>query len=84
MRLGGSLARRRGGRGKRPSRTVAKSKKSGARVAGAGTRLFAALVGVAIVAWLGGYVISTQLLFPAPPPTGDLFEVPSVRGLGLA
>jgi len=84
MRLGGSLARRRGGRGKRPSRTVAKSKKSGARVAGAGTRLFAALVGVAIVAWLGGYAISTQLLFPAPPPTGDLFEVPSVRGLGLA
>ncbi len=28
-----------------------------------------------------GYVVSTRLLFPMPPPPGDLFEVPDVRGL---
>lgn len=83
MRLGGSLARRRGRRRRRPSKGAAKSKKRGSG-ATRGWRLFAALAGVAILAWVGGYVISTQLLFPAPPPPGDLFEVPSVRGVGLA
>jgi serine/threonine-protein kinase len=46
--------------------------------------LFSALGGLAILGWLGGYVISTQVLFPTPPPQGDLFEVPDMRGLGLA
>jgi serine/threonine-protein kinase len=31
-----------------------------------------------------GYLISTLLLFPAPPPPGDLFTVPDVRGSGMA
>ncbi len=84
MRLGGSLARRRGGRGRRPSRAAAKSKKRGWRSPEVGSRLFAALGGLAILGWIGGYVISTQLLFPAPPPPGDLFEVPDIRNLGLA
>jgi serine/threonine-protein kinase len=37
-----------------------------------------------VVGWLFGYVLATQVLFPAPPPPGDLFDVPDVRGLGIA
>lgn len=83
MRLGGSLARRRGGRRRRPSRAAAKSKKRGWRFPEVGSRMLAALGGLALLGWTGGYLISTQLLFPAPPPPGDLFEVPDMRGLGL-
>ena len=84
MRLGSSLARRRGGRGRRPSQAAARSKKRGWRFPEVGLRWFAALGGLAILGWTGGYVISTQLLFPAPPLPGDLFDVPDIRGLGLA
>jgi serine/threonine-protein kinase len=37
-----------------------------------------------VVGWLIGYLLSTRVLFPAPPPPGDLFEVPDLRGLALA
>ncbi len=37
-----------------------------------------------LLGWLGGYLITTQLIFPLPPPPGDLFEVPDIRGGGLA
>ena len=84
MRLGGSLARRRGGKRRRAAGVTRKSKKRDWRFPGVGSNLFVAIGGVAILGWLGGYVISTQLLFPAPPPPGDLFEVPNIRGLGLA
>jgi serine/threonine-protein kinase len=40
--------------------------------------------GVIGAGWLIGYLVSTQLLFPAPPPPGDLFEVPDLSGLGIA
>ena len=46
-------------------------------------RLLAIAVALALVGWLGGYVISVQILFPAPPPPGDLFSVPNIRGVGL-
>jgi serine/threonine-protein kinase len=39
---------------------------------------------VLVAGWLVGYLVATQLLFPAPPPTGDLFDVPDVRGMGVA
>jgi serine/threonine-protein kinase len=49
-----------------------------------GRSLLVALAGLAVAGWAVGYVISTRLVFPAPPPPGDLFEVPDLRGLGLA
>ncbi len=33
---------------------------------------------------VSGYLVTTRLLFPIPPPPGDLFEVPDVRGLDRA
>jgi len=44
------------------------------------------LIGGALVVggWLVGYILSTRVLFPAPPPPGDLFEVPDLSGLTLA
>lgn len=53
-----------------------------ARLRGRG--LVGAVVGLALGGWFVGYVISTRFVFPAPPPPGDLFEVPDLRGLGLA
>ncbi len=86
MKLGGSLARHR--RGRRPAAG------GGGGGAGEGSRgllesldvrkLVGALVGLVVTGWLIGYVLATQVFFPAPPPPGDLFEVPDVRGLGLA
>jgi serine/threonine-protein kinase len=41
-----------------------------------------ALTGVVVigVGFLGGWAVATRVLFPAPPPPGDLVEVPDVRG----
>ena len=39
---------------------------------------------LALLGWFGGYLITTQFIFPLPPPLGDLFEVPDIRGGGLA
>lgn len=39
---------------------------------------------LALFGWVFGYGVSTQLLFPAPPPPGDLFDVPDLTGLGVA
>ena len=44
-------------------------------------------MGVVVLAglgWLFGYGLATRVLFPAPPPPGDLHEIPDLRGLGLA
>jgi beta-lactam-binding protein with PASTA domain len=41
-------------------------------------------VGLALLGWVVGYGIATRIVFPAPPPPGDLFEVPDLRGLGVA
>ncbi len=37
--------------------------------------------GVLIFGFGFGYLATTRVLFPMPPPPGDLFEVPDVRGL---
>lgn len=78
MRLGGSLERSRG------RRRFRSADPDGTAGASRGYRLY--LVGVALVVggWLIGYVVSTRVLFPAPPPPRDLFEVPDLRGLTLA
>jgi serine/threonine-protein kinase len=87
MRLGGSLRRSRGKK-KRPASAASEPKKKKAKAASAtpggwGGRLVLAAV-LGLLGWGVGYFGSTELLFPAPPPPGDLFEVPDVRGLGLA
>ncbi len=81
MKLGGSLERRRGRR-----RTGSPAGPGEHRGLGwlTGPRLAAIVAGLALGGWLVGYLLSTRVLFPAPPPPGDLFEVPDVRGLGLA
>ena len=84
MRLGGSLARRRGARGKQQKKEKrGKGAAKPPRGSRGRMRLLAIAVALALVGWLGGYVISVQILFPAPPPPGDLFSVPNIRGVGL-
>ncbi|HET9948607.1 MAG TPA: PASTA domain-containing protein [Longimicrobiales bacterium] len=78
MRLGGSLERRRG----RPRRPVSAGERW--RGLGSGPRVLLLGVGLVLGGWLIGYLVSTQLLFPAPAAPRDLFEVPDLRGLGLA
>lgn len=49
-----------------------------------GWRLLGVVGGLALFGWLFGYGVATQLFFPAPPPPGDLFQVPDLNGLGMA
>lgn len=90
MRLGGSLARRRGGRKPKKagsSKAAPAKKKRAPRAPGEGGgwgRFGGILLGLIAGGWLVGYVVSTQFVFPAPPPTGDMYEVPDLRGLGMA
>jgi serine/threonine-protein kinase len=78
VKLGGSLERRR--RRRRPASG------DGGLISGLepSRGLLAAVIGVIAAGWFVGYLLATQLLFPAPPPPGDLYEVPDVRGLGVA
>lgn len=79
MKLGGSLARRRGRR-----RSSTPTPDGGVRGLELSGGFWGAIAGVVALGWLIGYLLSTQLLFPAPPPPGDLYEVPDVRGIGVA
>jgi serine/threonine-protein kinase len=90
MRLGSSIRRRRGPGKKKTSSTKKKGKWRRAE------RLVSWLVSwarsvwsprlgwtlgiVAVVGFGGGYLFSTQLLFPVPPPPGDLQVVPDLSG----
>lgn len=49
-----------------------------------GRNLLLGVAGLALLGWALGYGFATRVLFPAPPPPGDLFEVPDLRGMGLA
>ncbi len=79
MKLGGSIRRRRTG-GRKPS---SRKKKGGGSsqldtvTAGPFLKWFLAL---ALAGFGGGYLISTQILYPAPPPPGDLARVPDLSG----
>ncbi len=49
-----------------------------------GRNLLLGVAGLALLGWVFGYGFATRVLFPAPPPPGDLFEVPDLKGMGLA
>ncbi|MEX2466669.1 MAG: PASTA domain-containing protein [Gemmatimonadota bacterium] len=79
MKLGGSLERRRRRRSAR-----------GGEGAGQGpfgpvpsVRLVGVIAAIALVGWGVGYLLATRVVFPAPPPPGDMFEVPDLRGVDL-
>jgi len=78
MKLGGSLERTRGrGRWLRP-------RGDDGSLFPRIERDFAIKVGALVLGgWIAGYLLSTRVLFPAPPPPRDLIEVPDVRGVGV-
>jgi len=86
MRLGGSLRRHRGGGGASTQGSAPGSARS--RFFGGGSpawgRLVLGAAGLALLGWGAGYLLATQVVYPAPPPPSDLVEVPDVRGLGLS
>lgn len=77
MKLGGSLER---SRGRRRFQLPGRNGSDGAF----DLRLLAWGGALVVGGWLVGYVLSTRVLFPAPPPPGDLYEVPDLRGLTVA
>jgi eukaryotic-like serine/threonine-protein kinase len=79
MKLGGSLERR---RKRRPVRGGEGPPSQGGR-GGAGGRLALGVVALAFVGWGIGYLVATKVVFPAPPPPGDMFEVPDLRGVDV-
>jgi serine/threonine-protein kinase len=49
-----------------------------------GRNLLLGFVGLGLFGWFLGYVVATQIVLPAPPPPGDMYEVPDLGGLGVA
>ena len=80
MKLGRSLERRHGRRHR--SSGGARGRPFGG--IDFGRRVLAAVGAVTVAGWLLGYLVSTRLLFPAPPPPGDLFAIPDLSGQGVA
>ena len=83
MKLGRALARRRRSRRDKSRAPIAETS-NGLRGQRGYSRLWFSVLMLALVGWFGGYLITTQFIFPTPPPPGDLFEVPDIRGGGLA
>ena len=82
MKLGASLARHRRRRPSddRPPETGPRRRRSRLDL----RTVVGGVIGLALGGWLIGYLFATQVFFPAPPPPGDLTEVPDLRGIGLA
>lgn len=86
MRLGGALRRTRKRKGRKkkrktpPEQGAKKGRREGSRPGG--RPLWSTALVLAALGWGLGYLLATRVVFPAPPPPGDLFEVPDVRGLG--
>lgn len=88
MRLGSSIRRRRsGGRKKAPAKGSPPRKRWTAWLGGLSRWMPAfspgllGLLGmVGILGLAGGYFFSTRLVFPEPPPPGDLSAVPDLSG----
>ena len=86
MKLGDSLGRRRGRRGRDPASQRSTSEPGPTRslIPGlSGRNLAMGVAALVVLGWLFGYGLATRVLFPAPPPPGDLQEVPDLQGLGL-
>lgn len=93
MKLGSSIRRRRNGGGSSfslaallPKRFWKRGEKNGE---GKGPwaflkdpSTFGLLLLLAVVGFGGGYLISTRIIYPLPPPPGDLSPVPDLGGLG--
>lgn len=87
MKLGSSLERHRRRRRDRAPAGLGPGDEGGAPRRGRRfdlRKLLGLLAGLVLAGWLAGYVFATQVVFPAPPAPGDLFEVPDLRGLGFA
>lgn len=82
--MGGSLRRT---RGKAKESGTRKSRGGGKRLrgraSGGKTRLALQFLALVLFGWVAGYLISTQLLYPAPAPATDLVTVPDVHGMGV-
>jgi len=84
MKLGGSLRRSRSGGKKSGSKSKGKKGSIASRLAHFQNRsFFLRLALLVLIGVGGGYVVSTRLLFPAPPPPGDLTRVPNLSGEAL-
>jgi beta-lactam-binding protein with PASTA domain len=88
VKLGGSLRRNREGKGSTIWRRKGPDGKTYVDLDLGGSmdgrlRLGLQLLALAIAGWLVGYLISTRILYPAPPPPADLVEVPDVRGMPI-
>lgn len=81
MKLGDSLGRSR--RRRRSSGTPERADAGSEPWVGR-SRLLGSLAAIVVVGWGLGYLVGSRVLFPAPPPPGDLYEVPDLRGLGFA
>jgi eukaryotic-like serine/threonine-protein kinase len=87
MRLGESIRRRREPRSKTRRTGPGRSFADGAsrvlsRIFGDPRLLWAAGL-LAMVGFAGGYLFSTRVLYPVPPPPGDLTPVPRLTGESL-
>src|SRR5690606_35472023 len=82
MKLGGSLERRRRGSTRRAAAPDEARSGGGWREA-VTAHLWPSLLGLTVVGWLIGYLVATRVVFPAPPPPGDLVEVPDLSGHDL-
>lgn len=87
MKLGSSLRRSRGGGkgggGRQRARSPKAAAGSGPSSLRGNLRLAAVTAGLALAGWGVGYLVATQILYPAPPPPSNLVTVPDVRGVGV-
>ena len=73
MKLGSSLRRSRRKKARR-------SRESSPGLVRGRIRMGLGAAGLAVVGWVLGYVVTTRMVFPAPPPPADLVAVPDLRG----
>ena len=92
MKLGSSIRRRRNG-GKRRKKTEGRSWLAWLKGSGDGPgrwaflkspRTLGLLFLLSVVGFGGGYLVATRVVYPLPPPPGDLFPVPDLHGHALA
>jgi serine/threonine-protein kinase len=85
MKLGSSMRRRRG-RKEEPSwlEQVGGLEGGGREQGRGGPRMALIAASVAVIGTGVGWVVATRVVFPAPPPPGDLYAVPDLYDVDLA